>query len=224
MMDACAPSMILPSGSMLLAPSTGKAASEKRCLATSGPKSYSWLPMAMAVRPTWLSRSIMCAPLVDGGHQRRRDGVAGEGHQHVGAARPLGPDHRGQARDAALPAAFLHPVQVVEMNDGKLHRLGETQAARHDDNDKRQDRPDQRDPQRRILHGAPLPFLSRDSTASLGPRYEKTKQRSIRRVAGYVGEPGLWRRPRAAARRPALQFVEGPGFVPAPAEDQLAFP
>ena len=60
--DSCAPSMISPSLSMLLAPSIGKLASAMRSMATAGPKSYSWLPIAMAVRSSWLSSSIMCAP------------------------------------------------------------------------------------------------------------------------------------------------------------------
>ena len=55
--------MMSPSLSMLLAPSIGKVASEMRCRATAGPKSYSWLPIAMAVRSSRLSNSIMCAPL-----------------------------------------------------------------------------------------------------------------------------------------------------------------
>ena len=56
------PSTSVPSGSTALLERIGNPASAMRSTVTAGVKSNSWFPSTMASNPTWLKRSIMCAP------------------------------------------------------------------------------------------------------------------------------------------------------------------
>ena len=92
-------------------------------LVTSVVKSNSWLPSTIASNPTWLNRSIMCAPLFERRQQGRGDRVAAVGDEHVVRTCADFLDHCREAGDAAPITRAVEAVEIVDVHDGEGHRL-----------------------------------------------------------------------------------------------------
>ena len=89
---------------------------------TSGPRSNSWLPGAMASTADPVQDVDDMRALVEARKQRGRDGVARMDEEGI-ALRALLLDDRCELGEAAAALLGAHPVDVVGLDEANSHRL-----------------------------------------------------------------------------------------------------